>query len=31
MDYRKMIIEMLDRVDETRLRHIYHFIIGLMD
>lgn len=30
MDYQKYIIELLEELDERRLRHVYFFIHGLL-
>ena len=29
MDYKKLIIEALQELDETRMKHIYYFIKGM--
>ena len=29
MDYKKLIIEALQELDETRMKHIYYFIEGM--
>ena len=29
MDYKKLIIEVLQELDETRMKHIYYFIKGM--
>lgn len=30
MDYQKYIIELMNELDDTRLRHVYFFIRGLL-
>lgn len=30
MDYKKLIIDMLNEVSETQLRHVYYFIRGML-
>lgn len=30
MDYKKLIIELMNELDDTRLRHVYFFIRGLL-
>lgn len=30
MDYKKLIIELMNELDDTRLRHVYFFIHGLL-
>lgn len=30
MDYKKLIIEMLNELNDTRLKHVYFFIQGML-
>lgn len=30
MDYKKLIIELMNELDDTRLRHVYFFIRGML-
>jgi len=30
MDYKKIITELLDQLDESRLKHVYFFIRGML-